>query len=233
MIKAVFFDFGGTLMDVESDKKAHYHLMESVKNRYNLNENVENLLKKYTYYTHSYPSPIEYGKGFGKGNVMNAFMKILKNKEPDYEWFWDEYLKTHEKYVRLYPGAVETLSWVKKNSFHLGMISDIDDSYLYEQLKALNINNIFDSITTSEEAGFRKPDKRIFNTALRKAKCSGSEAVYVGDKTERDILGGKNVGMKTILFSNGSNSPNNSSDCPDFIIDKLDKVPDIVKKMMK
>ncbi len=231
MIKAVFFDFGGTLMSLGSDKIAHYHLMESVKNRYNLNENVENLLKEYTYYTHSYPSPIEYGKAFGKGNAMNAFTKILKNNTPDYEWFWDEHMKIHKKYVRLYPGAVETLGWVKKNSFHLGMISDIDGSYLYEQLKALNINNIFDSITTSEEAGFRKPDKRIFNKALRKAECTGNESIYIGDKIDRDIAGGKNVGMKTILFSNSN--LNNSDDCPDFIIDKLDNVPDIVKKMMK
>jgi FMN phosphatase YigB (HAD superfamily) len=39
MIKAVFFDFGGTLMSVESDEKAHYYLMESVKNKYCWNEN--------------------------------------------------------------------------------------------------------------------------------------------------------------------------------------------------
>jgi hypothetical protein len=37
--------------------------------------------------------------------------------------------------------------------------------------------------------------------------------------------------MKTILFSNSH--LNNSSDCPDFIIDKLNRVSDIVKRMMR
>ena len=46
MLKAVFFDFGGTLMSLESDEKAHYHLMESVKNKYNLNETIDALLEK-------------------------------------------------------------------------------------------------------------------------------------------------------------------------------------------
>ena len=231
MLKAVFFDFGGTLMSIESDEKAHYHLMESVKSKYDLNEPVEKLLKKYTYYTHSYPTPMEYRKAFGKGNIMNAFMKILRNKKPDYEWFWDEYLKMHKKHVRLYAGAVEALSWVKRNNFHLGMISDIDTDYLFDQLNALEIMNLFDSITTSEEAGFRKPDKRIFNTALEKAECTGNESIYIGDKMDRDIAGGKNVGMKAILFSN--DHVNTSCDCPDFITDRLDKIPDIIKRMMR
>jgi 2-haloacid dehalogenase/putative hydrolase of the HAD superfamily len=232
MLKAVFFDFGGTLMSVESDEKAHYHLMESVKNKYNLNETINALLEKYRYYTHSYPTPMEYRKAFGKGNIMNAFMKILRNKKPDYGWFWDEYLKMHRKHVCLYTGAVEALSWVKRNNFHLGMISDIDTDYLFDQLNALEITNLFDSITTSEEAGFRKPDKRIFNTALEKAECTGNESIYIGDKIDRDVAGGKNVGMKTILFSNGSNSLNNSSDCPDFITDELNRIPGIVKKII-
>jgi len=231
MIKVVFFDFGGTLMDIESDKSAHYYLMESVKNKYGLNENAEDLSKKYRHYTHSYPAPIEYRKAFGKENIMNAFMKILKNKKPDYEWFWDEYLKAHRGYVRLYPGSVEALSWVKRNNFHLGMISDIDDSYLYEQLEALNIKHIFDSVTTSEEVGFRKPDKKIFDTALKKAECTGNESIYIGDKIDRDVAGGKNVGMKTILFSNSH--LNNSSDCPDFITDELNAIPGIVNGLMK
>ena len=230
MLKAVFFDFGGTLMSNESDEKAHYHLMESVKNKYGLNESVEKLLKNYREFTHSYPTPVEYRKNFGRENIMNAFMKILRNKSPDYEWFWVQYLKMHKKHVRLYVGALEALSWVKNNGFHLGMISDIDSDYLYEQLEALNIKKVFGSITTSEEVGYRKPDKRIFIKALGKAKCSGNEAVYVGDKIDRDIVGGKNVGMKTIFFSNSHTDT--SCDCSDFITDRLDKIPDIIKRII-
>ncbi|MBU4190237.1 MAG: HAD hydrolase-like protein [Candidatus Thermoplasmatota archaeon] len=71
----------------------------------------------------------------------------------------------------------------------------------------------------------------MIDTALKKAECTGNESIYIGDKIDRDVAGGKNVGMKTILFSNSH--LNNSSDCPDFITDELNKIPDIVKKLIR
>ncbi len=36
----------------------------------------------------------------------------------------------------------------------------------------MNLNNYFDTIIISEEVGFSKPDKRIFELALNKLDCN-------------------------------------------------------------
>lgn len=46
-LKAVFFDFGGTLMDTESDKIAHFHMMKAIKEHYQLPVTEEQLVNLY------------------------------------------------------------------------------------------------------------------------------------------------------------------------------------------
>jgi len=53
---------------------------------------------------------------------------------------------------------------------------------------------------TSVDAGCEKPDGRIFSIALRIAGVKATEAVMVGDRVAKDIVGGNRIGMKTILF---------------------------------
>ncbi|MDI6707858.1 MAG: HAD-IA family hydrolase [Candidatus Thermoplasmatota archaeon] len=228
MVKAVFFDFGGTLMSTESDRKAHWKLMKAVKRRYNLRAPIKELVEKYEYCTHTYPNPLKYEQSHGLKNINNAFSQILKeeNKIPDYDWFWKEYLKAHLKNVRLNKRARVILRNIKAKKLHLGLISDVDNAYLHEQLKALKILKFFDSITTSEEVGVRKPSKKIFKIALKKAKCEPRNALYIGDSIERDILGARAVGMIPILFS--SNLSSSSLKSPIIKINSLLELRNIV-----
>ncbi|MEW6070237.1 MAG: hypothetical protein AB1485_06425, partial [Candidatus Thermoplasmatota archaeon] len=68
VIEAIFFDWGGTLMSTESDRKAHYQLMKAVKLKYKLKEAVRKLVEKYEYCTHTYPNPLRYEKLHGLKN---------------------------------------------------------------------------------------------------------------------------------------------------------------------
>ena len=53
---------------------------------------------------------------------------------------------------------------------------------------------------TSVDAGCEKPDARIFSLALKAAGVNANEAVMVGDRVAKDIVGGNRMGMKTILL---------------------------------
>lgn len=229
-IKAVFFDFGGTLMSTESDRVAHYHLMQAVKRKYQLKRSVEKLVQEYEKYTHSYPNPLEYKKSHGMNNIKNALFQILQaeSKVPDYRWLWSQYLKAHLQWVRLNPNASSTCAKIKNLGLHLGLISDVDDSYLYKQLEALKILNLFDSITTSEEVGFRKPAKEIFRVALKKARCRAQSAIYVGDKVERDIAGAKALSLVSVLFSKNASLQGSKAD---FTISELAELLGIISEL--
>ena len=50
---------------------------------------------------------------------------------------------------------------------------------------------------------FGKPDKRLFNLALRDIDAPQEQILMVGDALETDILGGINAGIKTALVNTG------------------------------
>ncbi|WP_167264300.1 HAD-IA family hydrolase [Alkalibacillus almallahensis] len=68
-----------------------------------------------------------------------------------------------------------------------------------------NLYNYFDTVLISDEVGFRKPDKRIFDLALNRLNVRPDETLFVGDDLEKDIAGCQNANMKGIWFNPHTN----------------------------
>jgi putative hydrolase of the HAD superfamily len=68
-------------------------------------------------------------------------------------------------------------------------------------------------VVTSKEVGSNKPEPPIFLAALDRAGVSASEAVYVGDQYDTDVVGARGVGIKPILIDRYGLMPE-VSDCP-------------------
>ena len=64
-----------------------------------------------------------------------------------------------------------------------------------------HLNSCFDTIIISEEVGFSKPDKRIFELALERLNVHPEAVLFVGDDLEKDIGGSQNIHMKGIWFN--------------------------------
>jgi putative hydrolase of the HAD superfamily len=64
-----------------------------------------------------------------------------------------------------------------------------------------NLNSCFDIIIISEEVGFSKPDKRIFEFALNKLNVQPEDALFIGDDIVKDIGGCQNANIKGIWFN--------------------------------
>jgi len=204
-IKAVFFDFGGTLMDLESDRKAHLELMKSLQRKYRLRRDPKKLLEEYEIFCEGRIS--KQGEAWipAKDMYKLALERILPSlgsraSEINWKWFYKEYFRVHKEHMKLHSDALTVLSNIKKMGLHCGLISDVDSDFLSFSMDLFALGNFFDSITTSEEVGVAKPNPKIFQVALQKAKCKGEEAVYIGDSFERDVLGAKKVGMTPIML---------------------------------
>ena len=52
-----------------------------------------------------------------------------------------------------------------------------------------------------EDVGVKKPDKIIFNHALKKSNSLIENSVMIGDNYNADIMGAINIGMKAIFFN--------------------------------
>ena len=69
------------------------------------------------------------------------------------------------------------------------------------KLNQSNINHFFDTVTNSEMVGVKKPNPRIFQHALDKARAIPDRSIMIGDNYEADILGAIDVGLDAICFN--------------------------------
>jgi putative hydrolase of the HAD superfamily len=100
----------------------------------------------------------------------------------------------------LYPETKRTLEKLRKQAF-LALVSNGGSTYQREKLRATGIESFFHSIVISEEVGYSKPQRAIFERALRDVGVPAHEAVMVGDNMEKDILGARIAGLRGILVA--------------------------------
>ncbi|MBL7060569.1 MAG: HAD family hydrolase [Actinobacteria bacterium] len=241
--KAIFFDFGGTLMCAESDNVAHLHMMKEIIQRYNLTAFPEDMLIKYNSYLFTKEmtlldtNPEEKSFIPLRESTKKAFKGVLAEydiqpSKEDFQWFSKLFFENHKKYIKLFPETLPILRELKKTNLHVGIISDIDNDFQEFQFKVFGISKIFDSITTSEEVQSYKPESKIFQVAFNKARCRGIESIIIGDSYKKDIVGGKNMGMTTIWVNKFSGS-NTDNDKADFIVKDLKDISPILKEIIK
>ncbi len=240
--KAIFFDFGGTLMCAESDNVAHLHMMKEVIQKYNLSASPEDMVTKYNSYLFTKEmtlldtDPKEKSFTPLRESTKKAFKGVLEeyNIQPskeDFQWFSKLFFENHKKYIKLFPESLLILRELKNTDLHMGIISDIDNDFQEFQFKVFGISEMFDSITTSEEVQIYKPKEKIFQIALNKAGCQGKESIIIGDSYKKDIIGGKNMGMTTIWI-NKFQLDNIDTEKADFTITHLKEISSILDKLL-
>jgi HAD superfamily hydrolase (TIGR01549 family) len=134
----------------------------------------------------------------------------------------------HVRYARAFSASVGLLSMCQDLGYHVGIISDYDDEPLKKVLAKTELDRFCDSITTSEEVRSYKPAKILFSTALEKAGCDAQDAIYFGDRWERDIIGAKGAGMFTCLIGEApAQSPQ-----PDYVVRDIAQVATLVREQL-
>jgi len=241
--KAIYFDFGGTLMCAESDNIAHLHMMKEVIQKYNLPASPEDMVTKYNSFLFTKEMTLRDAdpeeKSFTplRESTKKAFKGVLTKydiqpSKEDFQWFSKLFFENHKKYIKLFPETLLILRELKNTDLHMGIISDIDDDFQKFQFKVFGISEIFDSITTSEEVQSYKPESKIFQVALNKARCQGKESIIIGDSYKKDIVGGKNMGMTTIWINKFSEDDADKDEA-DFVVKHLKEISPILGGLIK
>ena len=123
---------------------------------------------------------------------------------------------------RLYPDVEEILKNLSQK-FKLGIIAN-QVVGTQKRIDNWGIGKYFDVVVASVEAGCEKPDLKIFNMALKQAKCSPREAVMIGDRLDNDIIPAKKLGMNTVWVRQGFakfQSVKNELERPDYIVESI------------
>jgi D-glycero-D-manno-heptose 1,7-bisphosphate phosphatase len=84
--------------------------------------------------------------------------------------------------------------------------------------------------TDEDNCACRKPKTGLFDKAMKKYKIDAATTYYIGD-TRRDILAGKEAGLKTILVLTGKTAPKDVDGWdvrPDYICSGLSEAADFI-----
>ena len=134
--------------------------------------------------------------------------------------------KWHTEDERLYPEAWECLNRLS-SKYKIGIIAN-QVLGTRDRLQTFGILEYIDLLVASAEEGVSKPDLRIFEIALKRAKCMAQHAVMIGDRLDNDIAPANTLGMKTIWVKQGFcgkySTPRTDMEQPDCIAENLDGV---------
>lgn len=106
----------------------------------------------------------------------------------------------------LEPHAADALRDLRRDGYRIGLISNTGRTwgrYLREVKERLGIRDAFDVLVYSDEARARKPDRAIFEIALRELGTRPGEVVHIGDDATADVEGARAAGMGTIWYNRG------------------------------
>ena len=229
-IRALIFDINGTLIDIETDERmeqayraiGHFLTYQGVTlHRWELlNLYFQIMKEQFAQSTEMYP----------EFDVVAVWREVLERHASDFTralppakvqkipLFLAELQRgISRKRLCLFPQVLEVLSRLKEQ-YLLAVVSDAQSAYALPELRAVGLHEYFDPVIISGDYGYRKPDARLFQTALDGLQVLPGQAVFIGDDGYRDIFGASQLGIKTILFRHTQEMTRPNEAEPDYII---------------
>jgi putative hydrolase of the HAD superfamily len=224
MIKAVIFDFGGTLAetrtpwDMVSERIAARLELEGIHiDPVELEQAINDTIN-YRYSQH------ELGNELDSYQFFNNALGILGHTvSADITDELEQYVQ--EEGVIDFAAGLEELLMELSQEYKLALLSN---SWLEAPRQALRDHGYgrwFDVMICSFDIGIPKPDPKIFQFTLDMLGVRASEAVMVGDSIEADIKGALEAGLGAVLIDDGF------SDWVGPKIQELDELPDVLLKL--
>jgi len=144
--------------------------------------------------------------------------------------FFQDFIDTLE----LRKGAKKLLKQAQAKC-KVGLISNFTHApVIYSSLRRLGIDHLFNAVVVSEENGWRKPSRRIFEDALEKLRVQANQAIYIGDSPIEDIKGAKEAGLKTVFVTSQFYTLKDLLDSrqkPDFMAEHIKAISEILSQM--
>ena len=210
-IRAVLFDFDGTLADSFAAITASTN---HVRRSYGLPTLPEAEVRRYV------------------GHGLHNLMEVLCPGFPA-----DEAVRRYREHhpsvmysgTKLFPGVKETLAELHRRGLRLGVCSNKAVKFSKELAHSLGIGVYLGVILGPEDAGgIPKPDPTMLLEASRRLGVTPSETVYVGDMSI-DVHAGRNAGIPVWLVHAGmAGTEDPLAAGPDRVLDDFPRLAELV-----
>lgn len=112
------------------------------------------------------------------------------------EHFLDKILNHND----LVEGAEYILEYLKSKNYTLHVISNGFQEVTERKCLLSGIAKYFNTITSADSVGVRKPNPAIFEYSLGLSHATKEESILIGDDWIADVIGAQNFGMDAIFF---------------------------------
>tara|TARA_B100000029_G_scaffold272432_1_gene267318 strand:- start:1013 stop:1693 length:681 start_codon:yes stop_codon:yes gene_type:complete len=223
MIKAVIFDLDNTLLDFMHMK--HMAVDAALDGMIEAGFNLDKIDAKKQIFK------IYEEKGWEFQEVFDDFI-INKIGKIDYRILASAivaYRKAKEASLNLYPNVNSTLITLSKWGLKLGVVSDAPSREAWMRICSVNLHHIFDAVVTFNDTGEHKPSSKPFMRILEMLKVEAKNSLMIGDWPDRDVIGAKKIGMKTV-FAKYGDVFNTMDSGADYDIDNIQAILQIINE---
>ncbi len=201
MLRAVFFDAGGTLVHVDYDRvrkalletvgraptgealaAAEYEGRAAVEAEMAADPALRDGSRWQVHFTGALAS-----LGFGPEELKRAGPAIRAEHARGNLW------------TRVAEGTAAGLHALRGAGLAVGVISNSDGT-VAELLRSAGLGSELDFVVDSGVVGVEKPDPAIFRLALERAGVAAAEAMHVGDVYAVDVVGARRAGLEAVLL---------------------------------
>jgi len=198
VIRAIIFDFGGTLAEGSIDWDEYHMAILRLLRSEGYDVEMTRLRKAIGASLERLESVRSGGRELRLEEVYSYALSML-GICPD-----DDMLRAiHDLFRRhfettFYPCVDDVLRELSAR-YRLAVLSNTMSDTPRIMLQETGLIGYFDLVVCSSDLGIRKPDPRIFQYVLDKLGVAAGEAVHVGDEVETDIAGATKAGIRAIL----------------------------------
>jgi haloacid dehalogenase superfamily, subfamily IA, variant 3 with third motif having DD or ED/haloacid dehalogenase superfamily, subfamily IA, variant 1 with third motif having Dx(3-4)D or Dx(3-4)E len=193
-IKAIIFDFGGVILNIDFNKTHKAFADLGVKDFYEMysQKNADHLFRH-----------LEEGK-LSEDEFYDAFRRSIKLEltNEQIKNAWNALLVSYRK------EALNTLKVIKEkyqlyllsntNSIHQWAFNKIYD----EEIGKGSLEDYFDKVYFSHKIGYRKPDKEAYEYVLKENNLSPAQTLFIDDSIQ-NIKPAEELGIQAIFLKEG------------------------------
>ncbi|MCF8406466.1 MAG: YjjG family noncanonical pyrimidine nucleotidase [Chitinophagaceae bacterium] len=204
--KDLFFDLDHTIWDFELNSK---ETLWDLHQKYQLEaKGIDNFDVFYSNYSvHNHRLWDRYTKGFMKQEELRwkrIYLSLLDYKIADEALSKEmsvDYLNILPNKINLFPYTIEILDYLKNKDYKMHLITNGFESVQFKKIKNSNLAHYFIEVITSEASNSLKPNKEIFDYALKASNAKLETSIMIGDNEAADIQGAINAGMDSIFVN--------------------------------
>ena len=143
---------------------------------------------------------------------------------------WEKNMVEMRDDLTLHEDAKETIMKLSEK-YVVGVVSAAPRKALLKEVKRLGVKEHIRIIVSKNDTDETKPSPKPLFYAAEKLKFKPEECIYVGDMIE-DILAAKRAGMKSVAVSWGLHSKTRlKTENPDYMADSFAQIRDYINKI--